>query len=657
MPNFKTLTGRLFKLVFGLYLVLAIVVTVAQLVIEYSSVRNTISSDMHALADSFAAGVSDAVWTYDKPLLDSLTRGILQTAIISGVEVVNEEGERLARAGEVPEEAGKNSDSLLGLYLTHEVTLHSALFAASTDKQVLGKMVLYSKRDVAIERVKYSFVVILVNSLIKTTGLWLIFYWAITRRLSRPLVKISEAVNRLDLEPDNGTPPIVDYPHQDEVGQLVSSLNDMRLRLSATHQQLLEKVGALEQAEEALQQANRDLELRVEQRTADLQIAKEAAEEASRAKSAFLSNMSHELRTPLNAILGYSQLFGMDHTLPEKKLQQARAIEVAGKNLLTLVNDVLELSNIEAGKLAFNLEPVSLQPLLSDAFAVVNSLASDKAIDLSADNGSCNGAVLTDHARLRQVLIHLLSNAIKYNHEHGTVRLSCEQMGEKLRITVVDSGRGIAADKQPYLFDAFNRLGVEGGIIEGAGIGLVISKRIIESMNGTIGYESREGEGSSFWIELPAAALPESSAQQERHMQNRTIDSGVKLRGRQVVLYIEDNPSNLMLMEDLFTVLRTDLDFTHASNAEAGIEMARAAPPALIFMDIQLPGMNGYEALARLREQPDTANTPVIALTGNAMKEDVERGMAAGFDAYITKPFEIDEMLGLLDEWFGKQST
>lgn len=140
-------------------------------------------------------------------------------------------------------------------------------------------------------------------------------------------------------------------------------------------------------------------------------------------------------------------------------------------------------------------------------------------------------------------------------------------------------------------------------------------------------------------------------------MQNRTIDSGVKPRGRPVVLYIEDNPSNLMLMEDLFTVLRTDLDFTHASNAEAGIEMARAAPPALIFMDIQLPGMNGYEALARLREQPDTANTPVIALTGNAMKEDVERGMAAGFDAYITKPFEIDEMLGLLDEWFGKQST
>lgn len=242
MPDLKSLAGRLFKLVFGWYLLLAILVTGVQLGLEYSAIRTTIASDLTALGRSFAAGVSDALWTYDKALLDSLVRGIAQTAIVTGVRIENSRGETVATEGRIPAPGEAPSSALLAPYQMHEVPLWSIAFGESHGKRTLGKLVLYSDRDVVVDRVKYSFLIILINSLIKTAGLWLIFHLAITWRLSRPLTELSNAVTSLDLKADEDEPVLISYPHRDEIGLLVESLNEMRIRLSASHRELEQKV-------------------------------------------------------------------------------------------------------------------------------------------------------------------------------------------------------------------------------------------------------------------------------------------------------------------------------------------------------------------------------------------------------------------------------
>jgi diguanylate cyclase (GGDEF)-like protein len=257
MPNLKTLAGRLFKLVFGWYLLLAILVTAIQLGLEYASIKQTIADDLVALGRSFAPGISDTVWTYDKPLLNSLVKGIAQTAIITGVKIEGSNGEIVSADGHIPDTHEEISHGLLAPFQMHEVALWSVALSENHGKRALGKMTLYSDRIVVLERIKYSFLVILVNSMIKAAGLWLIFYWAITWRLSRPLQELSNAVDALNIKADEDDPVLLDYPYNDEIGMLVASLNDMRIRLSASHRELEQRVAERTQELEA---ANHRLE-------------------------------------------------------------------------------------------------------------------------------------------------------------------------------------------------------------------------------------------------------------------------------------------------------------------------------------------------------------------------------------------------------------
>lgn len=380
-----------------------------------------------------------------------------------------------------------------------------------------------------------------------------------------------------------------------------------------------------------------------------LRLAKDAAEAASQAKSEFLASMSHELRTPLNAILGFSQLFALDPALSQESREHAGEIERAGNHLLALINDLIDLSRIEAGKLTLSLEAVPVWPVLQESLQMVAGMARERGITLcDLDGADENTVVSADYVRLRQVLINLLTNAIKYNSPDGEVRLSCSSAEEGIRITVSDTGGGIPVDKQARIFTMFDRLGAERGKVEGTGIGLVITRRLVEAMGGSIGFESREGEGSRFWLIFPPC-LSDNHTPLHPAIAAAPASGGKVASGgrRPVVLHIEDNPMNLRLMHQVFT-RRPDLELRDTHSAEIGLELIRAEPPQLILMDINLSGMDGYAALRVLQANSQTASIPVLAISANAMKGDAEHGLAAGFEAYFTKPIDVQQLLAAI---------
>jgi PAS domain S-box-containing protein len=377
--------------------------------------------------------------------------------------------------------------------------------------------------------------------------------------------------------------------------------------------------------------------------------ARALAEKANLAKSDFLSSMSHELRSPLNAILGFAQLMESDSPAPTAA-QGESIIQIlnAGWYLLELINEILDLATIESGKLSMSVEPVSLDELLLECHSMIEPLAQRRGIRMSFPQSDAPYCVNADRTRIKQVLINLLSNAIKYNRPSGSVAVACtaNTTTGMVRITVTDTGAGLTPEKVAQLFQPFNRLGQEVNGEEGTGIGLVVSKRLVELMDGLIGVESSMGVGSTFWIELPSTAplvlpapldtvTPEDAA-------------AATYEGVHTLLYVEDNPANLQLVERLVG-RRKDLRLLSAMDGNLGVELARACVPDVILMDINLPGISGLEALKILREDSTTAHIPIIALSANAMPRDIQRGLAAGFFRYLTKPIKVSDFMDTLN--------
>lgn len=379
-----------------------------------------------------------------------------------------------------------------------------------------------------------------------------------------------------------------------------------------------------------------------------LSAAYEEAERANRAKSEFLSSMSHELRTPMNSILGFGQLLECDDSLPEEQQDNVHEILRAGRHLLELINEVLDLAKVESGRIDLSIEPVRLAPLVTECIGLVQVIADKREITLHAE-GYRDLAIRADRTRLKQALLNLLSNAIKYNRPSGEVRLQV-QVGapSMLRIEIVDTGPGIPLEKQGQLFQPFNRLDAEHTDIEGTGIGLTLTRRIVEMMGGSVGFESTAGMGSRFWIELPQATLdtddptPPDAAPGPTHM------SETPQRARHLILYIEDNPANLRLVTNILG-RRPDIDLVTAHSPELGLELARARLPALILLDINMPELNGYQVMGVLQADARTKHIPVVAITANAMRRDIQRGLRAGFSDYLTKPIDITRFNEVLD--------
>ena len=382
----------------------------------------------------------------------------------------------------------------------------------------------------------------------------------------------------------------------------------------------------------------------------DLENTTATAEAANRAKSDFLSSMSHELRTPLNAILGFAQLMevGSPEPTPVQKKNLDQILK-AGWYLLELVNEILDLAQIESNKLPMSLEPMSLTDVVRECQAMIDPLAQARDIRVIFPNSEVACFVMADRTRVRQVLVNLLSNAIKYNKVGGTVELDYTATPEQpVRISVRDTGEGLPPDKLAQLFQPFNRLGKEAGVEEGTGIGLVVSKRLVELMGGKIGVESTVGTGSLFWIELNLTAqpLPVATPAAPPQVAPARVHAGAQLR---TLLYVEDNPANLMLVENLMARL-PHISVLSATDGQRGIEVARASLPDVILMDINLPGLSGIQAMRILAKDPVTAHIPVIALSANAVPRDIQNALKAGFFRYLTKPIKIGEFMDTLDE-------
>ncbi len=641
----NSIAGKLLFTVFSIYFIVAVTLTISHMLAEYYQAKDKILVNLEMFLKTFEKGLAVAYWDADVDQIQTILEGVVEIPFVVGIYIEDRTGNKLGALGKIVNRKGEyvisgENEELAPLeagesdFFGHQFSL---IYTGEGKKIVLGKGKIYSSSKIVFQQVKNGFIIIIINAILKTLALWLIFLFISRRVLNRPLSILTSAALQTDFNDQEYQIIDVKTSGRNELKILEEAFNTMRNKIVEDR--------------ETLKRINFNLESLVNERTLELTRAKNEAEIANKAKSEFLANMSHELRTPLNAVTGFSELLTSIVT-DKKQKSYLNSIKTAGRSLLTLINDILDLSKIEAGKIELERSSVSLKSIFEEIEQIFTMKLAEKNIDfiVSLDQ-DLPGKLFLDETRVRQILLNLVGNAIKFT-EDGHIKLSAtiSSLQEKqvdLMISVEDTGIGIAEEDQTRIFDVFTQqTGQHLKKYGGTGLGLTITKRLTGLMNGQIKVESSKGVGSTFKIILKSVGISSMEVAAIENEENNINDIQFD---KASVLVVDDIKSNRDLLCELLKKL--NLECTTAEDGQTAVMLAEEIKPDLVIMDIRMPVMDGYQANQKLKENPKTVDIPVIALTASVMHTDKLQAAESGFESFLTKPIKIKKFLKVLSKY------
>ena len=654
-----SIATKLLKVVFSFYLLLSVTITVAHIAAEYEHTRNLVFQELEILEQTFQPSLEQALWEMNNNQLQSTLTGIVKLPNVVGIEVVNPEGRYLGEMGEglhlyelaptnYTDKNQSDTFSTSGLFWNTFQVNHMR-----GDRSFLvGIVTIYSSRNIVIDKLKFSAIILIISAIIKIIGFWILFLLISRSLLSKPLAELTRATEQLQLDNLENVKIDVNTKGNNELKILGNAFSGMIQNLLQTRSELYK---------------NRQLlEIRVAQRTAELKIAKEKAESASQAKSRFLANMSHELRTPLNSILGFSRLMTHERNLNSGQIKTLKIINRSGEHLLNLINNVLNISKIEAGRVELEASPLDLRQFSQELASLMSARAREKGLDFTLEQSpDLPRHISVDEGKLRQIMINLIGNAIKYTAQGSvTVKIdfspAClENRGNEavsgtpsqfnLRFVIIDTGPGIRPEDRERIFAPFVQLENRPSAKNGIGLGLALCRQYADLMGGTIQVAGEPGKGSLFHVEIPVTELPSEDIPVET--QRGRVIGLAEGQPRYRLLIAEDQPENRLLLRKLLEPFGFDL--REAVNGQETVALFDQWRPHLIWMDIRMPVMNGLEATRQIRKIDAGTQTRIIAVTAHALEAEKREILAAGCDDFIRKPYRDSDIHDTLARYLG----